>query len=199
MHTDDEREFAEFILADLGTIFVDGPKWDKPEPPVTSKIDDAGSYLMIWNPKQTPPMKANHYDNEHGEWWYCKSEQFTIQFLRSGFQHNEPFLFEGRIAVATTEQGTKETAMGWVQSVEERYKNLRKWIRKRCQNDVLIYQNTDLPRSPTNPCKVAADIWIGPHALKWLESNPGGRWVQQSRGGKPRAYLIDLVASDSMQ
>ena len=60
LYPDDEWEFAEFIPAELGTIFVDGPKWLEPEPPVTSKIDEAGSYLMILNPKQTPPMKANH-------------------------------------------------------------------------------------------------------------------------------------------
>ncbi len=196
MHPDDEREFAKFVRAESDTVFVNGPKWKTPEPPITTDINDAGNYLMIWNPTQTPEMKAQHYDNEHGEWWYCKSEYFTIQLLRSGFQYGESFLFEGRIAVCTTDKGQDYFHESSALLVEQRFKSLRKWIRKSYRNKVLIYQNPALPRSQTNPIKPAADIWIGPCAMNWLEADPANHWVQPFRQSNARGYLVDLVELD---
>ena len=83
--------------------------------------------------------------------------------------------------------------------VEQRYKNLRKWVRKTYTNNLIIYQNTELPRSATNPIKPAADIWVGPHALSWLNEKPKDRWAQQSRFSSARGYLVDLVGLEKTQ
>ena len=80
--------------------------------------------------------------------------------------------------------------------VEQRFKSLRKWIRKSYRNKVLIYQNPALPRSQTNPIKPAADIWIGPCAMNWLEADPANHWVQPFRQSNARGYLVDLVELD---
>src|SRR5262249_49108032 len=105
MHPLDEAEFAEMVIAEQGTVFVNGPSWSTPQPPVCTDRHHAGSYLMIWNPSETLPLSGKRYQHDNKEWWYCENEFLTIQFLRSGFQHGEPFLFEGRIAVATTDKG----------------------------------------------------------------------------------------------
>jgi hypothetical protein len=194
MHPADEAEFAEIITAEQGTIFVDGPKWSKPESPIVTDIQDAGNYLVIWNHSETPPLTAKHYREDEREWWYCDNEFLTIQFLRSGFQYSKPFLFEGRIAIGTTTRAKKIIHKPSAASVERRYKNLRKLIRKSYTNGIVIYQNTSLPRSNTNPGKPAADVWVGPHALQWLRQDPENRWVQQFRDALPRGYILDLVS-----
>lgn len=141
-------------------------------------------------------MKAQHYDNEHGEWWYCKSEHFTLQFLRSGFQYGEPFLFEGRIAGCTTDKGQEYLHESSALLVEKRYESLRKWIRRSYWNNVLIYQNIALPRSATNPIKPAGNVWVGAFAMKWLQDDPANHWVQPFRQSNARGCLVDLVQPD---
>lgn len=44
--------------------------------------------------------------------------------------------------------------------------------------------------------KPAADIWIGPCAMNWLEADPANHWVQPFRQSNARGYLVDLVELD---
>src|SRR5262245_3906995 len=104
MHPKDEAEFVRTVSTERGTVFVDGPRWSSPGPPATTDIKKCDTYVMIWNTHETPFLSASHYRNEDAEWWYCDSEFWTIQFLRSGFQFGEPYLFEGRIAISTTDK-----------------------------------------------------------------------------------------------
>lgn len=193
MHPEDEVDFVQFVTSEQGVVFVDGPKWDQPRPPFCSDIEKAGNYLMIWNSSETTGLTANHHQKEKSEWWYCNNEHLTIQFLRSGFQFDEPFLFEGRIAVCTTSKEKTVYAPSSAEQIERRFKNLRKHLKKTYRNSTLIWQNTSLPRSETNPSKPAPNVWIGPHALQWLEEQPKERWVQQFRGAVARGYILDLV------
>ncbi|MCA8990123.1 MAG: hypothetical protein KDA78_20920, partial [Planctomycetaceae bacterium] len=193
MHPEDEKDFVRIITSEQGVVLVNGPKWDQPDPPVCHDINRAGNYLMIWNPSETPGLTANHHRKEDKEWWYCNNEHLTIQFLRSGFQYHEPYLFAGRIAVCTTSLEKTVHDPSSAEQIERRFKSLRKQIQKTYRNSILIWQNPSLPRSRTNPQKPAPNVWIGPHAIQWLEEQPAERWVQQFRGAKPRGYLVDLV------
>lgn len=190
MHPEDEAEFARKVESEAGIVFVDGPKWNQPQPPIAGEIGSAGQYLMIWNPLQTPELIGKHYRNEATEWWYCENEFLTIQFLRSGFQWGEPYLFEGRIAVSTRSDDSSDC---YATSVERRFKALRNYIKKNYSNNKIIWQALSLPRSKTNPSKLNPCLWVGPHALDWLEHDPTQRWVQQFRGAGPRGYRVDLV------
>jgi hypothetical protein len=194
MHPLDEAEFAKVVISEPGTVFVDGPNWSTPRPPSTRDLNGAGNYLMIWNPSETPRLTGKHCRKDDIEWWYCKNEFLTIQFLRSGFQYGEPYLFDGRIAVGTTMPGEATHAPS-APSIERRFKTLKKIIQKAYANNVLIWQSISSPRSKTNPLKPAATHWVGPHALQWLREDPRNRWVQQVRNAGPvaRAYLLDLV------
>jgi len=193
MHPEDEEDFARYVTSEQEVVFVNGPKWNQPSPPICSDIEKAGNYLMIWNPSETTGLTANHHRKEDKEWWYCNNEYLTIQFLRSGFQFDEPFLFEGRIAVNTTSKEKTVHDPSSAEQIERRFKNLRKQIKKTYRNSTLIWQNTSLPRSKTNPLKPAPNVWIGPHAIQWLEEQPRERWVQQFRGAGARGYILDLV------
>lgn len=198
MHPADEADFVRTITGETGTILVDGPKWSSEQPPIVSDAARAGNYLIIWNPKETPPLKGTHHCNKKEEWWYCENEYQTIQFLRSGFQYGEPFLFEGRIAIATTDPEKVLYDEASAPSVERRFKTLSRFIKKSYTNGVIIWQNPSLPRSKTNPLTPAKDVWVGPHALRWLQEEPKGRWIQQFRGGLARGYILDLVESSTV-
>jgi hypothetical protein len=193
MHPMDEAEFVEAVLAEPGIVFVDGPSWTTPQPPAMTDLQCAGNYLMIWKPSETPKLRANHHQKDDKEWWYCKNEYLTIQFLRSGFQYNEPFLFEGRLALGTTADNGKPFHAPSAAFIERRFKNLKKTVQLRYTNNVLIWQCISLPRSKNNPSKPSALTWVGPHALQWLRADPKERWVQQSRKALARAYVLDLV------
>jgi hypothetical protein len=196
MHPEDETEFAQYIIAESGVVFVDGPSWPVPRPPTMTDIHNGGNYLMIWNPTETPDLMANHHQKDGKEWWYCNNEFLTIQFLRSGFQYDEPYLFEGRIAIATTDKTKVYYHEPTASSIERRFKTLTKLLKKTYTNKVIIYQNVSLPRSKTNPLRPSTNCWVGPHAMEWLREEPSNRWVQQFREGRARGYLIDLT-SDS--
>jgi hypothetical protein len=193
MHPEDESEFANAIALEPGTVFVNGPSWPTPEPPIVTDLQIADNYLMIWNPAETPPLSGKHHQNKDAEFWYCQNEFMTIQFLRSGFQYGEPFLFEGRIAICTTDRDKSTFHAPSAPLIERRFLSLRKVIKKTYTNKVLIWQNTSLPRSKTNPSKLSATVWVGPRALRWLREDPKNRWVQQFRNTLPGAYLLDLV------
>ena len=194
MHPDDEAEFARVVMSEHGTVFVDGPRWRSPEPPIVSDLQEADSYLMIWNPSETVPLTTKHYNNDGTESWYCQNQFVTIQFLRSGLQDGEPpFLFTGRIAANTTDQCKTLYDAASAPSVEKRYNALRKQIKKTYTNSVLIWQDRTLPRSATNPGKPDASLWVGPHALPWLRADPMIRRVQQFKNAGASCWLVDLV------
>jgi hypothetical protein len=192
MHPDDEPAFVQVVTTEVGTVFVDGTNWPTPRPPITNDLQTAGNYLMIWNPHQTPKLTATHFRNEDEEWWNCKNEFVTIQFLRSGFQYGEPFLFEGSIAVGTTDMDKSFFHEPSAPAVEERFKALRKFIKKAYTNKAIIWQSMSAPRSNTIPHRPDASLWVGPRALIWLGEKPKKRWVQQSRFALTRGYLLDL-------
>lgn len=193
MHPEDESEFARFVTSEVGTVFVEGPNWQLSRPAVSSEIATVGSDLMIWNPLETPELIGTHYRNEASEWWCCENRFLTIQFLRSGFQFGEPFLSEGRIAVATTDKDKSVFHTPSASAIEKRYTALRKFIRKHYVNGKIIWQALSFPRSATNPLKPDSCLWVGPRAMCWLEQAPETRWVQQFRSANARGYLIDLL------
>lgn len=193
MHPEDEAEFVRIITSEAGTILVDGPKWYQPRPPIIQNIQTAGNYLMIWNPSETPELVGTHYQKEEKQWWYCNNEFLTIQFIRSGFQFEEPFLFEGRIAVCTSAKDNTSFHAASAAAVERRFKGLRQRIKKHYTNRLIIWQNLALPRSKTHPSKPDPCVWVGPKAVQWLEEQPKQRWVQQFRNARPRGYILDLV------
>lgn len=195
MHPADEASFVETIMGEPGVVLVDGPKWSSCQPPVVSDVRRAGYYLMIWNLKETPPLKGARYGDQKKRWWYCENEFHTIQFLRSGFQDGESFLFEGRIAIATTDKGKTFYDEATARSVERRFKALKRFIQKSYANGVIIWQSPSAPRSKTNPLKPAKDVWVGPQALQWLHDDPRSHWVQQFRGAGARGHTVDLVGS----
>lgn len=147
---------------------------------------------MIWSPFETPPLTGTHHHNDHGDWWYCNNEFLTIQFLRSGLQNNETSLFTGRLAFAT-DNGEALLHEPSAPSIEKRFKRLKRFVKAKYENDTIIWQNISLPRSKTNPGKPAANLWIGPHALRWLREAPKERWVQVFRGTGASGFILDLV------
>jgi hypothetical protein len=189
MHPDDEANFIGFVSAEPGTAFVDGPNWSAPQPPIVTNIERASRYLMIWNPSETPKLKGAHHRKDDVEWWYCENEFLTIQLLRSGFQCDKPYLLEGRIAIQTTKLHEPSAP-----AIETRFKRLRNFIKKSFTNNVIIWQNTEAPRSRTNPIKPRASQWVGPFAMVWLRQAPNERWAQQiPNSSAARGYLLDLV------
>ncbi len=71
---------------------------------------------------------------------------------------------------------------------------MRKFLKKSYTNNVLIWQNTSLPRSKTNPLKPAPPIFgWGLMPCNGFAKTRQNRWVQQGPGMRPRAYLLDLI------
>jgi hypothetical protein len=117
MDPEDERAFIQAVLAEPETVLGDGPPWHTPDPPLLDPAHlPATSYLLIWNRREVPVLKAK----KSGDVWEPVNEgNLTIQFLRSPLW-DDNILCEGRIAVTTTSvRGA---------AVERRYRKLRKWI-----------------------------------------------------------------------
>jgi hypothetical protein len=197
MLPEDERELVRIITAEAGIVFVDGPKWDTPEPPIVSRLEACDSYLeylLIWNQLEQPSLNADRHERDGAVWWYCRNEEVTIQFLRSRYHPGDPCVHDGRLAVATTQRGEQARPGQNVSAVERRYLALKRHIQKTYTNKVVIWQNRSLPSSRTNPTKPDVSLWVGPHALRWLEQDPKNRWVQGIPDAPARGYLIDLVS-----
>lgn len=191
MHPDDEADFVRIITAEPGIVFVNGPNWSTPGPPIMTDFAKPDSYLMIWNPTETPKLIGTHFRNGDEEWWNCKNEFLTLQFLRSGFQHGEPFLLEGSVSVGTTDQDKSFFHKPSAPAVDERFKTLRKFIRKTYTTKVIIWQPLDSPRSKTKRNIPDTSLWVGLHAMKWLRQKRRKRWVQQCRYTLTGGYLVD--------
>lgn len=195
MHPDDEAEFAELLLSDSDVQFVDGPRWPTEVPRTTRSLAQlTGTYCIIWSSRDLPVLKAEFIPACND--WYCRTEYATIQFLRSSMQG--PFIFEGRIAVATPEVGVLTDRA--IRSIEERYNALRKFVRKRYSNGVATWCNPTLPRGAAtahgspNPSLPDKQLWIGPVALQWLRADSGRR-IKQFPQSKAEAALIPVEES----
>jgi hypothetical protein len=193
MHPADEREFERLLVSDESIRFIAGPRW-KTETPRTSRsladIDD--NYCIVWSTTDIAKLKAEYIPTCDD--WYCRSEFATIQFLRS--EMDEAVITEGRIAVSTA--AGRDFPASSVKSLEKRYGQLRKYLRKNFANSIIQWRNPTIPYAPAgpnrsaNPSKPDPQVWVGPHALCWLREHPGRR-IKQFRQGNVEAVLVSGV------
>jgi hypothetical protein len=110
----------------------------------------------------------------------------NLQLLKSGFDVEA--LMEGRLALATTGFGVDQSHRAeHLEAAERLYKKLQAYIKKSYSNDVVRWQNPDLPRSATNPGKIDKACWVGPGALKWWGASVN-RTFRNVKGGSVEAY-----------
>jgi hypothetical protein len=191
MHPADEREFEELLVSDESIRFIAGPRW-KTESPKTSRsladIDD--DYCIIWSTSDIAKLEAEYIPSCDD--WYCRSEYATIQFLRS--ELDELVITEGRIAVSTIH--SDDFPASSAKSLEKRYGNLRNYIKKNFSNSIIQWRNPTVPYAPAgpnrsaNPSKPDPQVWVGPHALRWLREGPDRR-IKQMRQSIVEAVLVD--------
>lgn len=193
MHPSDESEFERLLLADESVRFIAGPRWIKEEP-ITSRsladIDD--TYCIIWATSDISRLDAEYIPTCDD--WYCRSGHATIQFLRS--EMDEFLITEGRIAVSTIPSHNFPDSS--VKSLEMRYGMLRKYLRKNYSNSIIQWQNPMLPYAPkgpnrsANPSEPDTQVWVGPHALRWLREGKDRR-IKQMRQSIVEAVLVDSI------
>jgi hypothetical protein len=192
MPPEDERDFEELLLSDASIRLIAGPRWKTREPQTSRSLGDIGYYCIIWSTTDIEHLTAEYIPTCDD--WYCRSEYATIQFLRS--ELTESVLTEGRIAISTMVRDDFPEAN--VRSLEKRFGNLRKYIKKHYRNSVLQWQNSTLafgpagPNRSANPSKPDSQTWVGPHALQWLREQPERR-VKQSRQSFVEAFLVESV------
>lgn len=190
MHPDDEREFEQVLVRDESIRLIAGPRW-KTETPATSRslAEIHDSYCIIWSTSDIAKLEVEYLPSAND--WYCRSEHATIQFLRS--ELDESVLTEGRIAVSTMVSDSFPAASA--QRLEQRYKDLRKYFRKTYSNSIIQWRNPTIPYAPAGPHRSAnpgppdAQVWVGPHALRWLREQPERR-IKQFRQGNVEATLV---------
>ncbi len=190
MHPSDERDFEQLLLADGSVRFIAGPRWNDEEPVTCRSLADVdNTYCIVWSTSDISRLKAD-YLPKCGD-WYCRSEHATIQFLRS--EMDDSLIIEGRIAIKTAP--TPDFPESSVKSLEARYGLLRKYLRKTYSNSVLRWQNATHPCAPVgpnrsaNPSKPDSQVWVGPHALRWLREGKDRR-VKQFRQAGAEAILV---------
>ena len=191
MHPADERDFESLLVSDDSIRFIAGPRW-KTESPKTSRslaeIDD--DYCIIWSTSDIAKLKAEYIPSCKD--WYCRSEYATIQFLRS--EMDEAVITEGRIAVPT--MASRDFPTSSVKRLEKRYRDLRKYFRKNYSNSIIQWRNPTIPYAPAspnrsaNPSKPDPQVWVGPHALRWLRERPDRR-IKQMRQSIVEAVLVE--------
>ncbi len=88
----------------------------------------------------------------------------SIQFLRS--QRFDSTLTAGRIALATTGLDKESLVPESASELERIYRQLRRWLQKRCTNDLVAYSESLSPEQR----KVVRypSFWLAPHARSWL-------------------------------
>jgi hypothetical protein len=190
MHPADEHEFEQLLVSDESIRFIAGPRW-KTETPKTSRslagLDDF--YCIIWSTSDIAKLTADYIPSCND--WYCRSEYATIQFLRS--EMDESIITERRIAVSTISR--HDFPASSVKRLERRYGDLRKYFRKNYSNSVIQWRNPMVPYAPAgpdrsaNPSKPDPQVWVGPHALRWLREQPDRR-IKQFRQGNIEAVLV---------
>ena len=189
MQSDDEREFEQLLVSDESIRFAAGYRW-KSETPTTSRLlaDMGDQHCIICSIGDIGKLKAEYY---RGDWCF-RSHYATIQFLRS--EVDGAVITEGRIAVSTVP--SREFTAARLKSVEKRYLNLRKYFRTHYSNSVIQWRNPTVPYAPAgpnrsaNPSKPDPQVWVGPHALRWLRERPDRR-IKQMRQSIVEAVLVD--------
>jgi len=181
MHPDDEREVEQLLRADESICFIDGPRW-KTETPVTSKslAEIHDNYCIVWSPNDIAKLKAEYIPTCND--WYCRSEYATIHFRRS--QIAGPVITEGHISVGTIR--ARDFPASSAKNVEKRYSTLRTHIKKTYSNSMLQWRwSEDLdpaelpfPERANDPGKPDPQVWVGPHALRWLREKSDRRVKQ---------------------
>lgn len=191
MHPDDEREFEQLLVSDESIRFIAGPRW-KTETPVTSRslADIDNCYCIVWSISDIAKLTAEYIPTCDD--WYCQSEHATIQFLRS--EMDELLITEGRIAVSTTP--CRDFPAARVKSLEKRFGSLRRYFQKNYSNSIIQWRNPTVPYAPagpnrsSNPSKPDPQVWVGPHALRWLREKPDRR-IKQMRQSIVEAVLVE--------
>ncbi len=193
MHPADEREFEKLLISDESIRFIAGPRWKSQTPKTSRSLADIGYYCIIWSKSDIAKLKAEYIPTCDD--WYCRSEFATIQFLRS--EIDELVITEGRIAVSTVETGDFPALS--VKSLEKRYGALRNYIKRTYVNSIIQWQNPTIPFAPAgpnrsaNPSKPDPQVWVGPHALRWLREQPNRR-IKQFRQGNVEA--VQMAGTD---
>jgi hypothetical protein len=186
MHSDDERDFISEVLCDDAVVLINGPRWESSEPEVHRSLDSIGWYCIIWSRKDLARLDSEFIPECND--WYCRAEGATIQFLRS--RCTGSVLAEGRLAISTSSEPSEA-----VRAVEQRYRSLRTFVKKRYRNGMMQWRNPSFPRSPAaagrsaNPSKTDNSLWIGPAAIKWLQEEPTMRKVKQEFAAPVEAEL----------
>lgn len=172
MHPLDEAAFAEVLLADPAIRLVDGPRWPGPVPELRRGLDGLGDYVLVWPGEPVPPLGARHIATT-GD-WYCDSEASTLQLLRSRL--DGATLISGRLALHDVPQGFPEAAGQRLQAL---FNKLRRHTKAGYRNGVVCWANPRFPFAPAdkgrsaNPSAPDTRLWVGPHALLWLQAAPG--------------------------
>ena len=184
MHPDDEHAFAAHVLSEESVVFIDGPRWQSPEPATHRSLDGVqGNYCIIWSPHDRSSLNARQLPA--GNAWDCQDETFTIQFLRS--QIFGSVITEGLLAVSTS-------GLAGELGVEKRFKALVRHAKKHYTNSVVQWVNPTLPLAPAtknrsaNPSKPDAQVWLAPQALRWLRADRG-RCIKQFTNSVVEARL----------
>lgn len=167
MDAADEQRFVDAIVAESDTFLINGPHWNSSRVPLVDprRLAGAESYLMIWNKKEVPRLRAKNM----GDYWEAYNDSTTIQYLRSVLW-DQAILTEGRIAIATDDP-----------QIEGRYKRLRKVIKQICKNGVVCWYSPNSPKTEKNPSKPDRSVWIGPGALRWLQSSERHKFKLEPR------------------
>lgn len=119
-----------------------------------------------------------------GEDWICElqSGHGNIQFLRSRLF--ETTLTAGRIAVASESAPRCRS-----------YRNLRRWVQTRYNNDVVCYGQNEPPAE--RRVLAIRRMWLGPHAEAWLRETPGAQ-LRQVKGASVVVALGHRVDADAV-
>lgn len=190
MHPDDECEFEQLLVSDESIRFIAGPRWKTETPETSRSLTEIGYYCIIWSISDIAKLKAEFIPSCDD--WYCRSEQATIQFLRS--EMDEAVITEGRIAISTIP--SEEFPESSVKRLEKRYGDLRRYLRKNYSNSIIQWRNPSLPYAPAGPFRSAnpsnpdPQVWVGPNALRWLREQPDRR-IKQYRQSLVEAVLVD--------
>jgi hypothetical protein len=188
MHPEDERAFAAHLLAEEDVLLVDGPRWLEPRPSTYRSLGDIkGSYCIIWSTQDRAELEARPLPDASA--WYCESESFTIQFLRS--QMSDGVLTEGRLAISTS-------GLPGELGVERRFIALVRYAKKLYTNSAIRWVNPTRPHThatkvrSANPSKPDAQVWVAPCALQWLQQRPD-RYVKQGASSVVQARLANAA------
>jgi hypothetical protein len=191
MHPADERDFERQLVSDESIHFIAGPRWKAETPKTSRSLDDIDDYYcIIWSTNDVAKLTAEYIPSCDD--WQCRSEYATIQFLRS--EIHEPVITEERIAVSS--MPGRDFPASSVKSLEKRYEVLRKYVRTNYSNSIIQWCNPTIPYAPAgpnrsaNPSKPDPQVWVGPHALRWLRERSDRR-IKQTRQSIVEAVLVD--------